>query len=107
MVVPARYSINPCRFRACACGLSPRVFEPDWERFDGFTPTFTHPALTHEELLFLLGSAYRLDYIRPSFVTNYLRISAPRVRQLAQALDVHGRRRHASEMAMMERSLSC
>jgi len=79
----------------------------DWERFDGFTPTFTHPSLTHEELLFLLGSAYRLYYIRPSFVTNYLRISAPRVRQLAQALDVHVRRRHASEMAMMERSLSC
>jgi radical SAM superfamily enzyme YgiQ (UPF0313 family) len=83
------------------------ITETDWERFDGFTPTFTHPSLTHEELLFLLGSAYRLYYIRPSFVTNYLRISAPRVRQLAEALDVHVRRRHASEMAMMERSLSC
>jgi len=83
------------------------ITEKDWERFDGFTPTFTHPSLTHAELRFLLGSAYTQYYMRPSFVTNYLRIGAPRVRTLAQALDARVRRRHAREVALMERSLSC
>jgi len=83
------------------------ITEKDWERFDGFTPTFTHPSLTHAELRFLLGNAYTRYYMRPSFLTNYLRISAPRVRTLAQSLDVRVRRRHAREVALMERSLSC
>src|SRR4029453_15333951 len=34
--------------------LEPSVFEQDWERFDGFTPTFRHPNLTSEQLRFLL-----------------------------------------------------
>jgi radical SAM superfamily enzyme YgiQ (UPF0313 family) len=83
------------------------ITEKDWERFDGFTPTFTHPSLTHDELRFLLGSAYTQYYMRPSFLTNYLRITAPRVRTLAQSLDARVRRRHAREVALMERSLSC
>jgi radical SAM superfamily enzyme YgiQ (UPF0313 family) len=83
------------------------ITEKDWERFDGFTPTFTHPSLTHAELRFLLGNAYTRYYMRPSFLTNYLRISAPRVRTLAQSLDARVRRRHAREVALMERSLSC
>ena len=83
------------------------ITEKDWERFDGFTPTFTHPSLTHEELRFLLGSAYTQYYMRPSFLTNYLRITTPGVRTLAQSLDARVRRRHAREVALMERSLSC
>jgi radical SAM superfamily enzyme YgiQ (UPF0313 family) len=38
--------------------LAPRVYERDWEKFDGFTPTFEHPSLSAEELRFLLGAAY-------------------------------------------------
>jgi len=83
------------------------ITEKDWEEFDGFTPTFTHPSLSHAELRFLLGNAYTRYYMRPSFLTNYLRISAPRVRALAQSLDARVRRRHDRELALMERSLSC
>jgi hypothetical protein len=45
--------------------------------------------------------------MRPSFLANYLRISALPVRTLAQSLDAPVRRRHAREVAVMERSLSC
>ena len=87
--------------------IQPTITETDWERFDGFTPTFTHPSLTHAELTFLLGSAYTQFYVRPSFLTNYLRIGAPRVRSLTESLDARVRRRHAREVALMERSLPC
>jgi radical SAM superfamily enzyme YgiQ (UPF0313 family) len=87
--------------------MQPAIDETDWERFDGFTPTFSHPSLTHAELAFLLGNAYTRYYVRPSFVTNYLRISSPRVRALIELLDAPVRRRHARETAFIERSLSC
>jgi radical SAM superfamily enzyme YgiQ (UPF0313 family) len=87
--------------------MQPTITETDWERFDGFTPTFTHPSLTHADLMSLLGSAYTQFYIRPSFLTNYLRLGAPRVRSLVESLDAHVRRRHAREMARLERSLPC
>jgi hypothetical protein len=45
--------------------------------------------------------------MRPSFLTNYLRIGAPRARGLVNSLDARVRRRHEREMALMERSLSC
>ena len=38
--------------------LAPRIYETDWEKFDGFTPTFEHPKLKPAELRFLLGAAY-------------------------------------------------
>ena len=72
-----------------------KVTETDWERFDGFTPTFTHENLTHQELRFLLGSAYTRFYMRPSFLANYLRITAPRLRAIVGALDERVHRRHA------------
>jgi radical SAM superfamily enzyme YgiQ (UPF0313 family) len=87
--------------------MQPTITERDWERFDGFTPTFTHPSLTHAELRFLLGNAYTRYYMRPSFLTNYLRIGTPGVRTIAQSLDARVRRRHAREVALMERSFSC
>ena len=86
--------------------MQPLITETDWERFDGFTPTFTHPSLTHDELMFLLGNAYTRYYMRPSFVTNYLRIRTPFVRPLVAALDARVHRRHARHVAVMERSLS-
>jgi radical SAM superfamily enzyme YgiQ (UPF0313 family) len=82
------------------------ITETDWERFDGFTPTFTHPSLSHAELTFLLGSAYTQYYMRPSFLTNYLRIESPRVRALVKSLDAPVRRRHTREVALRERTLS-
>jgi radical SAM superfamily enzyme YgiQ (UPF0313 family) len=87
--------------------MEPTITETDWERFDGFTPTFTHSSLTHAELRFLLGSAYTQFYMRPSFLTNYLRIGAPHVRSLVEWLDAHTRRRHAREVALMGPSLPC
>jgi anaerobic magnesium-protoporphyrin IX monomethyl ester cyclase len=83
------------------------ITETDWERFDGFTPTFSHPSLTHAQLSFLLGHAYTQYYVRPSFVTNYLRIGSPRVRALIETMDAPVRRRHTREVALMARTLSC
>ena len=83
--------------------LQPAITETDWERFDGFTPTFTHPALTHDELRGLLGSAYTQFYIRPSFLTNYLRIGRGGTHPVLDSLDARVRRRHARELAMMQR----
>jgi anaerobic magnesium-protoporphyrin IX monomethyl ester cyclase len=87
--------------------MQPTITEADWERFDGFTPTFSHPSLTHTELTFLLGSAYTQFYVRPSFLANYLQIGAPRLRALVESLDAPVSRRHAREVALMERPLSC
>ena len=87
--------------------LVPTITETDWERFDGFTPTFKHPSLTNAELRYLLGSAYTQFYVRPSFLANYLRIGAPALRPLVDWLDQGIRRRHVRELALMERSLSC
>ena len=85
--------------------MQPAITETDWERFDGFTPTFTHPSLTHADLSFLLTTAYTQFYVRPSFLTNYLRIGSPRVRSIVESLDAPVRRRHAREVALMERPL--
>ena len=84
------------------------VTETDWEQFDGFTPTFTHPTLSGQELSFLLGSAYTRFYVRPSFLANYLRISTPAIRTIVNALDARVQRRHTRrEVVMMERSVTC
>jgi radical SAM superfamily enzyme YgiQ (UPF0313 family) len=88
--------------------MAPTVTETDWEQFDGFTPTFTHPNLTHDQLRFLLGAAYTRFYMRPSFLTNYLRIGARPMRRVVSSLDTRVQRLHARrELAAMERSLSC
>jgi len=88
--------------------MAPTITETDWEEFDGFTPTFTHPHLTHGQLRFLLGSAYTRFYMRPSFLINYLRIGARPLRRVSSALDTRVLRLHARrEAAAMERPLSC
>jgi hypothetical protein len=88
--------------------MAPLVTEPDWERFDGFTPTFTHPNLSHEQLRFLLGAAYTRFYMRPSYLANYLRITTPRVRGMVTRLDARVSRLHARREAEdMPRAVSC
>jgi radical SAM superfamily enzyme YgiQ (UPF0313 family) len=82
--------------------MQPTITETDWERFDGYTPTFTHPSLTHAELRFLLGSAYTQFYVRPTFLTNYLRIGTPSVRSLMEPLDGYVRRRQVRELALRQ-----
>jgi magnesium-protoporphyrin IX monomethyl ester (oxidative) cyclase len=67
--------------------LEPLLTERNWERFDGFTPVFNHPAIAQQDLRFLLGSAYTRFYVRPSFLANYLRLSTPGVRRAVRALD--------------------
>ncbi len=88
--------------------LAPRVYETDWERFDGFTPTFEHPNLSPRELRFLLGAAYNRFYIRPSWLTNWARISARPVRSVVRRMDARIARRHTrEERAMMSRGVTC
>ena len=87
--------------------MQPTITERDWERFDGFTPTFTHPSLSHAQLRFLLGSAYTQFYMRPSFVTGYLRMRSPSVGSLVASLDVPVHRRHARQVALAAQTLSC
>jgi anaerobic magnesium-protoporphyrin IX monomethyl ester cyclase len=67
--------------------IEPLVFEKDWERFDGFTPTFNHPNLSSKELMFLLGAAYTHFYMRPSYLANLLRLDNPHVRDWVGRLD--------------------
>ena len=84
------------------------IVERDWERFDGFTPTFRHPTLTAGELQALLGSAYTRFYMRPSFLTNYLRIGVPGVDGVVRSLDARVERRHARrEPALTQGGAAC
>jgi radical SAM superfamily enzyme YgiQ (UPF0313 family) len=75
--------------------LEPLITDREWEHFDGFTPTFTHPSLSHAALMHFIGSAYTQFYMRPSFLANYLRLSTPGVRKVVGALDARVERRHA------------
>jgi anaerobic magnesium-protoporphyrin IX monomethyl ester cyclase len=67
--------------------MQPTIVENDWQKFDGFTPTFTHPHLSHRELMFLLGAAYTHFYMRPSYLANLLRLHNHRVREWVDRLD--------------------
>jgi radical SAM superfamily enzyme YgiQ (UPF0313 family) len=81
--------------------MKPLITETDWEKFDGYTPTFTHPNLTHKELQRLLGSAYTRFYIRPSFAMNYLGIDSPN--EALRRLDNYARRRQIeNDLAFFE-----
>jgi len=88
--------------------LEPLIAETDWERFDGFTPVFRHPALSQDELLLLLGHAYARFYVRPSFLADYLRISAPAARRAVHKLDTLVERGHSRrELARVAPSVPC
>ncbi|HEV8253426.1 MAG TPA: radical SAM protein [Vicinamibacteria bacterium] len=88
--------------------LGPLVFESDWERFDGFTPTFRHPALSAEELRFLLAAAYARFYLRPTFYARCCGLSEGWLRRLAARLDRAALELHAwREAARMSRPVAC
>jgi len=50
--------------------LKPLIFEKDWEKFDGYTLTFTHPVLTPRRARLMIGMAFSRFGIRPSQVLN-------------------------------------
>jgi len=88
--------------------MEPLIYEKDWQKFDGFTPTFKHPSLSAEELRFLLGAAYTRFYMRPSYLANYLEIRNGRLRELIHILDRKTSERHAAnEMAAVSRTVTC
>jgi len=88
--------------------LQPLVYEKDWERFDGFTPTFTHPSLTADELQFLLGAAYTRFYIRPSFLATFLGWQRRPVVTLSRRLDRRvSNFQTRGEIATMSRPVTC
>jgi anaerobic magnesium-protoporphyrin IX monomethyl ester cyclase len=84
------------------------VYEQDWEKFDGYTPTFTHPNLSPAELRFLLGAAFARFYVRPSWIGSYFGPSGDRVRDYVRVLDHRVSERHArKEIALMSRAVQC
>src|SRR6478735_2991800 len=87
--------------------LAPRIYEQDWERFDGYTPTFTHPSLTADELSFLLGAAYNRFYMRPSCVATYFRVPDHVRRVLTRCDRLAAAWHERSERAMMTRAVTC
>jgi radical SAM superfamily enzyme YgiQ (UPF0313 family) len=88
--------------------LEPLLTETDWEKYDGFTPTFTHPNLTSHELKFLLGAAYRRFYMRPSYLANFLKIQNTAVREWVSRMDRRVNDRHArTEIADISRPVAC
>jgi radical SAM superfamily enzyme YgiQ (UPF0313 family) len=88
--------------------LAGRVYETDWQKFDGFTPTFEHPNLTARELKFLLGAAYNRFYLRPSWLADWARVTRPGVRAAARRMDVRAAARHARlEQVEMQRAVTC
>jgi anaerobic magnesium-protoporphyrin IX monomethyl ester cyclase len=71
------------------------ITETDWEKFDGYTPTFKHPNMTNDELRHLMGLAYVRFYVRPSFGLNYLGIKGPT--EALERLEAYAKRRQLEE----------
>src|ERR1700730_18597891 len=88
--------------------LEPLLFESDWEKFDGFSPTFNHPNLTAFELTFLLGAAYRRFYMRPSYLANFLKIQNTVINEWVSRMDQRVNDRHSrEEIADISRPVAC
>ena len=88
--------------------LEPLLTETDWEKFDGYTPTFRHPNLSARELRFLLGASYKRFYIRPSYLADFLKIQNTAVREWASRMDQRVNDRHSrGEIADISRSVAC
>jgi anaerobic magnesium-protoporphyrin IX monomethyl ester cyclase len=88
--------------------LEPLLAETDWEKYDGFTPTFRHPNLTQRELLFLLGAAYKRFYMRPSYLANFLKIQNTAIREWVSRMDRRVNNRHSrDEIADISRPVAC
>src|SRR6267142_1249360 len=88
--------------------IEPLLTETDWEKFDGFTPTFKHPNLTDRELRFLLGAAYKRFYMRPSYLANFLKIQNTAIRDWVSRMDRRVNDRHSrEEIADISRPVAC
>jgi anaerobic magnesium-protoporphyrin IX monomethyl ester cyclase len=88
--------------------IEPLLTEADWEKFDGYTPTFKHPNLTDRELRFLLGAAYKRFYMRPSYLANFLKIQNTAVREWVSRMDQRVNDRHSrEEIADISRPVAC
>jgi anaerobic magnesium-protoporphyrin IX monomethyl ester cyclase len=88
--------------------IEPLLTETDWERFDGFTPTFKHPNLTERELRFLLGAAYKRFYMRPSYLANFLKIQNTAIREWVSRMDRRVNDHHSrEEIADVSRPVAC
>jgi anaerobic magnesium-protoporphyrin IX monomethyl ester cyclase len=88
--------------------IEPLLTETDWERFDGYTPTFKHPNLSDRELRFLLGAAYKRFYMRPSYLANFLKIQNSVVREWVSRMDRRVNDRHSrEEIADISRPVAC
>jgi radical SAM superfamily enzyme YgiQ (UPF0313 family) len=88
--------------------IEPLLTESDWERYDGYTPTFAHPNLTAHELQYLLGAAYTRFYMRPSYLANFLKIQNTAVRDWVSRMDRRVNDRHSRhEIADISRPVTC
>ena len=88
--------------------MQPLLTEADWEKYDGFTPTFRHPNLTERELRFLLGAAYTRFYMRPSYLANFLQIQNQVVREWVSRMDRRVNDRHTrDEIETISRPVTC
>jgi radical SAM superfamily enzyme YgiQ (UPF0313 family) len=88
--------------------IQPILVETDWEKFDGYTPTFRHPNLTDRELRFLLGAAYKRFYMRPSYLANFLKIQNTAIREWVSRMDQRVNDRHSrEEIADISRPVAC
>jgi radical SAM superfamily enzyme YgiQ (UPF0313 family) len=88
--------------------IEPLLTETDWEKFDGYTPTFRHPNLTERELRFLLGAAYKRFYMRPSYLANFLKIQNTAIREWVSRMDRRVNDRHSrEEIADVSRAVAC
>jgi radical SAM superfamily enzyme YgiQ (UPF0313 family) len=88
--------------------LEPLLTETDWEKYDGYSPTFKHPNLTAHELMYLLGSAYKRYYIRPSYLANFLKIQNPVIRRWVGRMDRKvGDKYTREEIADISRAVTC
>jgi radical SAM superfamily enzyme YgiQ (UPF0313 family) len=88
--------------------MQPLVFEQDWQKFDGYTPTFKHPNLSAQELSFLLGAAYARFYSRPSWPANYWRLRKGPILDWVRRMDAKAFAAHARrEIKVMSRPVIC
>jgi len=88
--------------------IEPLLTESDWEKFDGYTPTFRHPNLTERELRFLLGAAYKRFYMRPSYLANFLKIHNTAIREWVSRMDRRVNDHHSrEEIADFSRPVAC
>jgi len=88
--------------------IEPLLVESDWEKYDGYTPTFKHPNLSLFEMKYLLATAYKRYYMRPSYLANFLKIQNGAIREWVNRMDERVNEHHArEEMADVARSVAC